>query len=177
MRWADVDLDQGWWTIPGSETKNGDEHRVPLTAPVIALLTKRHRAAIARAAQMKSLPDGTRPEPVYAFANHRGTRSIAARAKKAASHLSNGGLSFAFRAHDLRRTAASGMAAAGVSREHIAHVLNHRSVTKSTVTAVYDRYTYDREKRAALETWRLALDAILTGQSHRRVLTFGDRVS
>jgi hypothetical protein len=34
-----------------------------------------------------------------------------------------------------------GLAAAGVSPVHIAHVLNHRSVTKSTVTAVYDRYT------------------------------------
>jgi integrase len=177
MRWADVDLEQGWWTIPGCETKNGDEHRVPLTTPVLTLLKTRHKAAIARAARMKPLADGTRPKPVYVFANHRGTRSVAARAKKAASHLSRGGVSFAFRAHDLRRTAASGMAAARVSREHIAHVLNHRSVTKSTVTAVYDRYTYDREKRAALETWRLALDVVLTGKPQRRVLTFGDRVS
>ena len=31
MRWADVDLDAGWWTIPGEYTKNGEPHRVPLT--------------------------------------------------------------------------------------------------------------------------------------------------
>ena len=64
-----------------------------------------------------------------------------------------------FRAHDLRRTAASFMGESGVDRFHIAHVLNHRSVTHSTVTAIYDRYRYDKEKRAALEKW----SEILTG--------------
>jgi hypothetical protein len=45
------------------------------------------------------------------------------------------------------------MGEAGVDRFHVAHVLNHRSLTHSTVTAVYDRYRYDKEKRAALEKW------------------------
>jgi integrase len=85
---------------------------------------------------------------------------VSARAKKAASTLSKG-LSFEFRAHDLRRTAASFMGEAGVDRFHIAHVLNHRSVTHSTVTAIYDRYRYDREKLAALETWSRSLHQIL----------------
>ena len=58
-----------------------------------------------------------------------------------------------FRAHDLRRTAASYMGEAGVDRFHIAYVRNHRSVTHSTVTAIYDRYRYHKEKRAALEKW------------------------
>ena len=57
------------------------------------------------------------------------------------------------RAHDLRRTAASYMGEAGVDRFHIAHILNHRSVTHSTVAAIYDRYHYDKEKRVALEAW------------------------
>ena len=30
MKWADVDLDAGWWTIPATDTKNGEPHRVPL---------------------------------------------------------------------------------------------------------------------------------------------------
>ena len=47
------------------------------------------------------------------------------------------------------RTAASRMASAGVARLVIAKVLNH--VDKG-VTAIYDRHTYDAEKRAALET-------------------------
>jgi integrase len=95
----------------------------------------------------------------YVFSNHRNT-SVSARAKKAASTLSRG-LSFEFRAHDLRRTAASFMGEAGVDRFYIAHVLNHRSVTHSTVTAIYDRYRYDKEKRAALEKWAQVLRAIV----------------
>ncbi len=77
------------------------------------------------------------------------------------SSLCNGGVSFHFRAHDLRRTAASYMGEAGVDRFHIAHVLNHRSVTHKTVTAIYDRYRYDKEKRAALERWAKELDRTL----------------
>lgn len=86
---------------------------------------------------------------------------VADRAKKAAAILCKGGVSFHFRAHDLRRTAASYMGEAGVDRFHIAHVLNHRSVTHSTVTAIYDRYRYDKEKRAALEKWADVLSGIV----------------
>ena len=31
VRWQDVDLDAGWWTIPAERAKNGLPHRVPLT--------------------------------------------------------------------------------------------------------------------------------------------------
>ena len=53
------------------------------------------------------------------------------------------------------------MGEAGVDRFHIAHVLNHRSVTHSTFTAIYDRYRYDKEKRAALEKWAEVLFGIV----------------
>ena len=56
-----------------------------------------------------------------------------------------------------RRSAASYMGEAGVDRFYIAHVLHHRSVTHSTVTAIDDRYRYDKEKRAALEKWAAVL--------------------
>jgi len=29
MRWQDVDLDAGWWTIPAASVKNKLAHRVP----------------------------------------------------------------------------------------------------------------------------------------------------
>jgi hypothetical protein len=53
------------------------------------------------------------------------------------------------------------MGEAGVDRFHIAHVLNHCSVTHSTVTAIYDRYRYDKEKRVALEKWAEVLSGIV----------------
>jgi hypothetical protein len=39
-------------------------------------------------------------------------------------------------------------------------VLSDRSVTTSIVTAIYDRYRYDKERRAALEKWAEVLSAI-----------------
>jgi integrase len=144
MRWQDVDLLTGWWLIPAESSKNADPHRVPLTPMVLKILGRRQKNR----------------DDLYVFSNHRHT-CVLDRAKKAAAILCRGGLSFQFRAHDLRRTAASYMGEAGVDRFHIAHVLNHRSVTHSTVTAIYDRYRYDKEKRAALEKWAEVLSGIV----------------
>jgi hypothetical protein len=56
------------------------------------------------------------------------------------------------------------MANLGVLPHVIAHVANHRSITKSGVTfAHYIRYSYERETRAALELWADRLTAILQG--------------
>jgi len=55
-----------------------------------------------------------------------------------------------FRGHDLRRTVASVMASAGINRLTISKILNH---VERTVTAVYDRHSYDAEKTAALAWW------------------------
>jgi integrase len=58
-------------------------------------------------------------------------------------------LKIEFRGHDLRRTAATKMAEAGVARHHMSAVLNHVE-DGARVTRVYDRDSYDAEKRIAL---------------------------
>ncbi len=63
-----------------------------------------------------------------------------------------------FRGHDLRRTAASLMAGGGVPRLTISKILNH---VETSITAVYDRHSYDAEKRAALDWWAVKLVAII----------------
>jgi len=143
MQWRDVDVATGWWTIPGEVSKNHDPHRVPLTEPVLGVLQRRRFGA----------------DEWYVFSNHRYT-CVSARAKKAASTLSEG-LSFEFRAHDLRRTAASHMGEAGADRFHIAHVLNYRSVTCSTVTAIYDHRTN------CAHTCKVIFDYIASLAAHR----------
>lgn len=51
-----------------------------------------------------------------------------------------------FTPHDLRRTAATHMEELGVSPFVVGHVLNHVSVTRSTITSrVYARYDYAKE--------------------------------
>jgi integrase len=131
MRWADVDLESGWWSMPASVAKNAKPHRVPLTMAVIEILERRREVA----------GEGE----IFIFENRRGAGSIAHRGKKAASILCRG-LSFEFRAHDLRRTAATRIAEGGVPRDHIAKVLNHVEGGPAA-TRVYDRYAYDAEKR------------------------------
>jgi integrase len=74
-----------------------------------------------------------------------------------------------FRGHDLRRMAASIMASAGVSRLVIAKVLNH---VETGVTAVYDRHSYDAEKRAALDLWGRELQRILRKKRKASVIAF-----
>ena len=38
MSWDEIDRERGTWTIPGSRTKNGRAHTVPLTGSMLALL-------------------------------------------------------------------------------------------------------------------------------------------
>ena len=65
-----------------------------------------------------------------------------------------------FTAHDLRRTAASLMTGMGIPRLTVSKILNH---VEPGVTAVYDRHSYDKEKREALETWSRRLQVIISG--------------
>jgi len=50
------------------------------------------------------------------------------------------------------------MASAGVPGPVLSKVLNH---VESGVTRIYDRYSYDEEKKKALETWENRLLTIL----------------
>jgi integrase len=61
--------------------------------------------------------------------------------------------------HDLRRTCATRLAAAGVPGEDVAAVLNH---TRADVTGRhYDQYTRAKEKTTALYRWSQELATIL----------------
>ena len=67
-------------------------------------------------------------------------------------------------AHDLRRTVLTNMARLGIAPIVLGHVANHRTTTRAGVTlAVYSQYTYDREKRDALNLWADRLAGIIGG--------------
>jgi integrase len=55
--------------------------------------------------------------------------------------------------HDLRRTAATGMARLNIPPHVVDKVLNHVSGTIRGVAAVYNRFGYVEERKAALEAW------------------------
>ena len=60
------------------------------------------------------------------------------------------------------------MAKVGVARLVVDKCLNHVSADRSTIAGVYDRHSYWREKREALDLWRQNLKAILAKQDPLR---------
>ena len=58
-----------------------------------------------------------------------------------------------WRLHDLRRTAATGMADIGIPPHIVEAALNHISGARAGVAGTYNRAAYREEKRQALERW------------------------
>lgn len=151
MRWGDLDLEAGIWSIPADMTKAGRAHMVPLPPAAIDVL--RH---IPR--KMAEAPDGTlSPSPHVFTVGGRspisGFTALKRRLDKKVSEIrgtaDQDGLE-PWTIHDLRRTAATEMARLGVPRLTISKLLNHAD---RTVTAIYDRHDYLTEKRDGLARW------------------------
>jgi integrase len=124
----ELDLTRKLWNIPGSRTKNGHPHSVPLSQ--LAL-------------------------------DHTDGSSIDQAQVSSIIHYNQFGLA-RWTAHDLRRTALTGMAKLGISPIVIANVANHRSVSKAGVTlGVYIQHDFSDEKRDALTRWATRLQAII----------------
>ena len=68
-----------------------------------------------------------------------------------------------FTIHDLRRTAATGMAGLRFPPHVVEAVLNHRSGTRRGVAGVYNRFDYADEKRAALDAWARYVTQLVEG--------------
>ncbi|TAX71832.1 site-specific integrase [Rhizobium leguminosarum] len=159
-RWGEMDLagNDQQWIIPPERAKNAREHFVALAAETLR--------------EIEALPK-IRPaedeEPVFLFTTTgvtkvsgygRAKSNIDAEmlkiARKEAEALgqSPGKVELEpWTFHDLRRTAASGMARLGVPVHVVEAVINHRSGSIKGVAAVYNRYDYAEEKRAALIAW------------------------
>ncbi|MBU8870736.1 MAG: tyrosine-type recombinase/integrase [Gemmatimonadales bacterium] len=150
MRWSDLETnatENAWWTVPPEVAKNAKAHRVPLTPTALEIID------LARAKAKGS--DFVFPGRDVDNAMGRNTPDQALRRQSDKLGIEN------FHIHDLRRTAGSVMTGMGIPRLTLAKVLNHG---ERGVTAVYDRYAYDKEKRKALEKWDRRLRAIMRGE-------------
>ena len=152
MRWSELDLDGGWWTIPKERVKNKKEHRVPLVGQALELLRL-----------LRSDSNGI-SEAV--FTGRDGVRPLSSPQKPLVRAVQRSGISF--RVHDLRRTVGTQLGAMGIDRTTIKKLLNHSE--KGDVTAIYDRHRYDDEKRSALMRWDARLKTILTGETAAKVV-------
>lgn len=146
--WTEFDLDEKVWTIPPEKSKNGMAHRIPLSSLALDILDSL-KANAADSRWLCPSPRGdkpvTGPAVDHALRNNRDTLEL--------SDVTP---------HDLRRSAASHMTSMGISRLVVGKILNH---IEPGVTSVYDRHSYDKEKRHALDAWERRLDEILAGRA------------
>lgn len=180
MTLDEIDLDAKIWTIPVDRSKNKRAHVVPLSDIAVKIIREQMASAKAQARRKsRSMSQCIFPAP-------RGSRpsmagAAAAKAIKKAEVKKRGLVTILgvkpFTPHDLRRTAATHMEEIGISPFIIGHVLNHVSATRASVTSrIYARYTYDNEKRDALDRWAGRLVTILEGDKNVARLAHGRTV-
>ena len=150
MRWEDLDLDNGWWTIPSERAKNSLSHRVAICQTAREILQSLQPVA------KWVFPSTTDKD------DHMDRNGLAVALWRARKRKTDPLTVMDFSAHDLRRTAATHMASVGVDRFVIGRVLNH---VERGVTRVYDRHSYDVEKRDALNRWDRLLQNVLHEKS------------
>ena len=138
MRWAEIDLPQGIWTIDRDRNKSGRQHSVPLSPAVSKLIRKQQQDGDL------VFPGRKSDSPVSGWSKWK--RQI-----DELSGVTN------WRLHDLRRTAATGMAKAKTPPHVVERILNHTTGTLGGVAGVYNQYGYLDEMRAALEQWKMTL--------------------
>ena len=143
LRWDEVGDDQ--IVLPGSRTKNGRTHVVPLTDQAQTILSRFRRDG-------RQSVFGRRGKGFGDWA--RGKAALDSCIAKVAS----------WTLHDIRRTVATRMAELGVQPHIIEAVLTHVSGHKSGVAGIYNRASYDREKREALNLWAEHVMALVEGR-------------
>ena len=149
MRWREIDLDAATWTISKERCKNGKAHTVDLSPEAVRMLDPLGEAGTprpARTSEKDLVFSTTGSTPVSGFSKAKAR--IDARMQ-----LILGDNFQPWRTHDLRRTAASGMAALGFQPHVIERVLNHVSGAQGGLVSVYQRHEYREERRRAIIAW------------------------
>jgi integrase len=144
MRWSELDLDAGLWSLPGERTKNHRPHTVPLSAEAVALLRD-----VKRRKDAELVFEGPRRNVPAGFGKMKARLDAAM--TKAAKDAGRAALPWTL--HDIRRTVATGLQRLGVRLEVTEAVLNHVSGSRAGIVGVYQRHGWDREKAAALDAW------------------------
>jgi integrase len=166
MTWGEIDLETATWRLTGTRVKNKREHAISLAAPALRVLEGLPR--INGANGYVFTISGAKPVKGFSRMKNKidaAMLEIAREDDPTAKEIPR------WTFHDLRRTAASNMAALGTAPHVIEAVLNHASGTIRGVAAVYNRYRYDDEKRAALEAWGRRVERLANGEAVSNVVT------
>jgi len=150
--WSEIDVDRRLWTIPREKAKNDRAHEVQLSA----LATEILHSLPTPGGRYVFTTSGERPVSGFSKSKERLDRNMLEllRAELAAAGKDPDQAAIDdWILHDLRRTAATGMARLSIAPHVVDRILNHVSGTIRGVAAVYNRHAYLEERRAALEAW------------------------
>ena len=164
LSYAEIDFTNRLWVIPGVRTKNGDPHEVPLSLRALSIIEMAPRIQTD-----KGYVFTTRAEKHvkgYSQAKAAIDRAILAVACEESPTAEIPRWTF----HDLRRTAASGMARLGIDLPVIEKILNHSSGSFAGIVGVYQRHSFSDEKRKALEAWASFVMSVVEGKPASNVV-------
>jgi integrase len=153
-RWSEFDLDKALWTLPRERAKNDKSHLVHLSPLAIEIL-----GALPKIGGKGFLFTTTGDTPVSGFGRARDRLAAAMRDELRKSDPDAEIQPFTL--HDLRRTAATGMAGVGIAHHVLDKILNHVAGKISGVARIYNRHEYETERRAALEAWSRHVESLV----------------
>lgn len=148
LRWEWIDSEERTIAFPASITKNKRAHTIPygIAATVILDRVPHYSEFVFPAAR-----DHVQGKPTSSFCGwSRGKQSFDRLCPISPWTL-----------HDLRRTFATNLAAMSVPVHVVEKLLNHASGSISGVAAIYNKFQYMDEMRAAVEAWERRLASLL----------------
>jgi len=160
LRWSEVDLDLDMITLPAERTKNGVQHEIPLSAPAIAIL--------------KSLPRVNGSTFVLTTNGEAPSWDFGKKKRKLDALLPPEMPPWVL--HDIRRTAASGMAKLGAPLSVIEKCLNHVGGNFGGIVGVYQRHEFSEEKLQAFDAWARHVEELVNDKTKTaNVIALGKR--
>lgn len=162
MTWDEIDLAARIWRLSGDRTKNGRAHEVDLSPQAIAVIR-----TVPNVGRCLFPARGQSTAATGFSATKRQLNRRVAEVKASPGEAIDWRdlrTAATWRLHDLRRTAATGMAGMGVAPHVIERILNHVSGAQGGLVGVYQRHEYRPERRAALVAWGEHVEQLVTGK-------------
>jgi integrase len=167
MRWSEIDLNNRTWTIPRDRAKSNRAHIVQLSMLAIEVIE-----ALPHTGDIVFSAAGATPVSGFSRAKDWLDRLMTAQLRDETGDPET--TLAAWILHDLRRTAATGMAGLGIAPHVVDKILNHSAGTIRGVAAVYNRFQYIEDRKAALEAWGRYVEALVR-PGGGNVVEFGKR--
>ena len=157
LRWDEISPTLPFITLPPERTKNGREHLIPLSKPVLEIV---------RALPRRTTDDGTLWETVFGNTAGRGFQNYSRAKAELDARIVEAGHKLAhWTLHDFRRTLSTALHDRfGVLPHVVETLLGHAGGHKAGVAGRYNRANYFEERRRALERWGAHIMGVVTGK-------------